>query len=225
MKIIEYLLEYSSAAVKDSRSKDTRGNQLLHFLSCLLSRVKQEHAQHSSTNPRDAAVSFVRVLLLPQAWGTLNTDDGGEALDRTTGDHRSATARFVAGKMWKNAGYSKSEDLESGAQPLYPGMLESPDLRWALIRKIYFILSVQVALTVVVSSVVVAVRPISQFIVSSSVGFAVFVLIFILPLIGTLQSWIHFLCSFNYFSPILHFSLLIACSAVLSISLSSAAPC
>ncbi|KAG6492766.1 hypothetical protein ZIOFF_047731 [Zingiber officinale] len=111
------------------------------------------------------------------------THDEGEALDRTAGDHRSA--RFVAGKMWKNSGYSKSEDLESGAaQPLYPGMLESPDLRWAFIRKIYFILSVQLALTVVVASVVIAVRPISQFIVSSSPGLAIYMLSFILPLIA-----------------------------------------
>ncbi|XP_074561468.1 protein LIFEGUARD 2-like [Curcuma longa] len=85
--------------------------------------------------------------------------------------------------MWKNAGYSKSEDLESGALPLYPGMLESPDLRWAFIRKIYFILSLQLALTVVVALVVVAVRPISQFIVSSSAGLAVYLLALVLPLI------------------------------------------
>ncbi|KAG6506088.1 protein LIFEGUARD 2-like [Zingiber officinale] len=85
--------------------------------------------------------------------------------------------------MWKNAGYSKAGDLESGTQPLYPGMLESPDLRWAFIRKIYFILCVQLALTVAVASVVVSVDAIPQFLLSSNTGLAVYIAIVFLPII------------------------------------------
>ncbi|CAD6226567.1 unnamed protein product [Miscanthus lutarioriparius] len=61
-------------------------------------------------------------------------------------------------------GYQKGVDVEAGtsggARQLYPGMQESPELRWALIRKIYVILSLQLLLTAVVAAVVVKVRAI-----------------------------------------------------------------
>ncbi|GFZ13598.1 bax inhibitor-1 family protein [Actinidia rufa] len=45
--------------------------------------------------------------------------------------------------------WNRKADVESGtAEPLYPMMLESPELRWAFIRKIYSILSIQLLLTV-----------------------------------------------------------------------------
>jgi FtsH-binding integral membrane protein len=84
--------------------------------------------------------------------------------------------------MW---GYQKEPDLEAGgSQLLYPGMTESPDLRWAFVRKIYVILSVQLVMTAVVSAFVVKVPAISLFFVSSNAGIALFIFLLILPFIG-----------------------------------------
>lgn len=79
----------------------------------------------------------------------------------------------------------KRGDVEEGSnsQPLYPMMLESPELRWAFVRKIYTILSIQMLLTVVVSAIVVFVKPVSNFFVSSSGGLAFYIAILISPLI------------------------------------------
>lgn len=74
-------------------------------------------------------------------------------------------------------------DVEAGARPLYPMMLESPELRWAFIRKIYCILTIQLLLTIAVASVVVTVRPISYFFVSSGLGLGLYILVIILPFI------------------------------------------
>ena len=66
--------------------------------------------------------------------------------------------------MW-DAAYRKG-DLEGGysaAQPLYPLMLDDPQLRWEFIRKIYSIVATQLLLTVVVALVVVSVDPIKAF--------------------------------------------------------------
>ncbi|XP_072992651.1 protein LIFEGUARD 2-like [Typha latifolia] len=79
--------------------------------------------------------------------------------------------------------YGKGGDLESGARPLYPMMLESPELRWAFIRKIYSILTLQMLITVAVASVVVFVRPVALFFVSSPGGFALYIFLIILPFI------------------------------------------
>lgn len=93
-------------------------------------------------------------------------------------------------KMWQMRPPSrKSGDVESAGgmpSPLYPTMLESPQLRWAFIRKIYSILAVQLLLTVAVASVVVFVRPIPHFFVSSGAGLGIYICLIILPLIGTL---------------------------------------
>jgi protein lifeguard len=80
----------------------------------------------------------------------------------------------------------KETDIESG-QPdaLYPGMVESVDLRWAFIRKIYAILTVQLALTAAVAAVVVTVRPISHFFVSSNGGLALYIFLLVLPFISS----------------------------------------
>nr|CAD1841695.1 unnamed protein product [Ananas comosus var. bracteatus] len=81
--------------------------------------------------------------------------------------------------MW-NRPYGKG-DVESGPQPLYPAMMESPELRWAFIRKIYVILAIQIAMTAAVSAVIVFVHPISHFFVSSTAGFALYIVLLILP--------------------------------------------
>uniref|UniRef100_A0A453GLA8 BI1-like protein n=1 Tax=Aegilops tauschii subsp. strangulata TaxID=200361 RepID=A0A453GLA8_AEGTS len=90
------------------------------------------------------------------------------------------------------SGHQKGGEIEAGtsggtatapAQVLYPGMAESPELRWALIRKIYVILSLQLLLTAVVAAVVVKVRAIPHFFVSSYAGLGVYIFILIFPFI------------------------------------------
>ncbi|KAL0418709.1 UNVERIFIED_CONTAM: protein LIFEGUARD 2 [Sesamum radiatum] len=83
--------------------------------------------------------------------------------------------------MWGQA-YGKY-DVESGRQPLYPMMLESPELRWSFIRKIYTIISVQLLLTVAVAGLVVTVHPISHFFATTSAGLALYILLIITPFI------------------------------------------
>ncbi|KAG7547569.1 Bax inhibitor 1-related [Arabidopsis suecica] len=75
-------------------------------------------------------------------------------------------------------------DIETGGgggNELYPGMKESSELRWAFIRKVYSILSLQMLLTVGVSAVVYFVRPIPEFITETHRGVAVFFVVLILP--------------------------------------------
>uniref|UniRef100_A0A804Q4L3 BI1-like protein n=1 Tax=Zea mays TaxID=4577 RepID=A0A804Q4L3_MAIZE len=90
-------------------------------------------------------------------------------------------------------GYQKGLDVEAGtsgaaatggARQLYPGMQESPELRWALIRKIYVILSLQLLLTAVVAAVVVKVRAIPHFFTTTSAGLGLYIFLIILPFIG-----------------------------------------
>ena len=85
-------------------------------------------------------------------------------------------------------------DAEAGqaARPLYPLMLEDPRLRWAFIRKVYSILSIQMLLTVTVAAIVVYVRPVSHFFVSTPGGFGLYIFLIILPFIGTKQLLIRF---------------------------------
>ncbi|KAM7521628.1 hypothetical protein LguiA_011530 [Lonicera macranthoides] len=83
--------------------------------------------------------------------------------------------------MWQPR-YRK-DDVESATQPLYPMMLESPELRWSFIRKIYSIVSIQLLLTIAVGALVVTYRPISNFMVSTTGGLALYILIIITPFI------------------------------------------
>ena len=78
-------------------------------------------------------------------------------------------------------------DAETGqaARLLYPLMLEDPRLRWAFIRKVYSILSIQMLLTVAVAAIVVYVRPVARFFVSTPGGFGLYIFLIILPFIGT----------------------------------------
>ncbi|KAH0463951.1 hypothetical protein IEQ34_006737 [Dendrobium chrysotoxum] len=99
---------------------------------------------------------------------------------------------------WNRPPY-KGPDIEAGggARPLYPSMLESPEIRWAFIRKIYSILSIQMLLTIAVSAVVIFVRPISHFFVSSGAGLGLYIFLIILPFLGTLSCITFFVCSFS----------------------------
>ncbi|KAK7818221.1 protein lifeguard 4 [Quercus suber] len=79
---------------------------------------------------------------------------------------------------------SNKVDVESGNNnQLYPMMLESPQLRWAFIRKVYSILCIQMLLTTAVAATVVFVRPIPNFFTQTAAGLAVYIVICILPII------------------------------------------
>ncbi|KAK9992696.1 hypothetical protein SO802_027681 [Lithocarpus litseifolius] len=79
---------------------------------------------------------------------------------------------------------SNKGDVESGNNnQLYPMMLESPQLRWAFIRKVYSILCIQMLLTTAVAATVVFVRPIPNFFTQTAAGLAVYIVICILPFI------------------------------------------
>ncbi|XP_020258953.1 BI1-like protein [Asparagus officinalis] len=78
----------------------------------------------------------------------------------------------------------KGGDVETGgARPLYPSMVESPELRWAFIRKIYGILTAQMLVTVGMASVVVFVDPVHDFFATTTAGLGVYVLLIIVPFI------------------------------------------
>ncbi|KAL9258180.1 LIFEGUARD 4-like protein [Drosera capensis] len=86
--------------------------------------------------------------------------------------------------MW-NTAYRK-DDVEAGgggSRPLYPMMMESPELRWAFIRKIYAIVAMQLLATIAVGAVVVTVHPISTFFVSTAGGLALYIVLIITPFI------------------------------------------
>ncbi|XP_031407852.1 protein LIFEGUARD 2-like [Punica granatum] len=84
--------------------------------------------------------------------------------------------------MW-NQPFGKNGDVESGARPLYPMMLESPELRWGFIRKVYSIVALQLLLTIAVAAVVVTVRPIATFFVTTTAGLALYIVLIIIPFI------------------------------------------
>ncbi|XP_068635756.1 protein LIFEGUARD 4-like [Aristolochia californica] len=79
--------------------------------------------------------------------------------------------------------YAKNGDVEAGTGALYPIMLDTPELRWSFIRKVYCILAVQLLCTVAVAAVVVSVRPIANFFVTTSEGLGLYIFIVILPFI------------------------------------------
>ncbi|XP_062183153.1 protein LIFEGUARD 2-like [Phragmites australis] len=61
--------------------------------------------------------------------------------------------------------------------------MESPNLRWALVHKIYVILTVQLTMTTTIAAFVVKVRAISEFFLSSNAGIVLYIFLIILPLI------------------------------------------
>lgn len=85
------------------------------------------------------------------------------------------------------------KDAESGARPLYPMMLEAPELRWAFIRKIYSIVALQLLATIAVGAVVVSVRPIANFFVGTGAGLALYIVLIITPFIGAFSGFLSFL--------------------------------
>ncbi|KAH9606611.1 hypothetical protein KSS87_011185 [Heliosperma pusillum] len=84
--------------------------------------------------------------------------------------------------MWRK-GYSDVESGGSQSQQLYPVQLDSPELRWGFIRKVYSIIAVQLLATIAVGAVVVTVKPISHFFTHTSAGLACYIILVITPLI------------------------------------------
>ncbi|KAH9316118.1 hypothetical protein KI387_024745, partial [Taxus chinensis] len=97
---------------------------------------------------------------------------GGNSVERATG--------YMA-----MASKNPYTDLEASVStPLYPGIPDQENaLRWAFIRKVYAILSVQMLLTVAAGSIVVFVRPVALFFVSSGLGLGLYIALVILPFI------------------------------------------
>ncbi|XP_057538858.1 protein LIFEGUARD 4-like [Amaranthus tricolor] len=78
-------------------------------------------------------------------------------------------------------GKGAAGDIETGQ--LYPNMMENAQFRWAFIRKVYVIIAIQMILTAIVASVVVFVRPISHYLISTPSGLAIYIVILISPII------------------------------------------
>ena len=72
------------------------------------------------------------------------------------------------------------------ATPLYPMMLESPELRWAFIRKVYSILAVQLLATIVVAVAVASVPQLTRFFVSTIAGLVLFIVIILAAALGNI---------------------------------------
>lgn len=84
----------------------------------------------------------------------------------------------------------KSGDVEAQTNGrLYPNQMETPQLRWAFIRKVYSIISFQLALTIAVAAAVVFIPGIPQFFLRTTPGVISFISIFVF----TLLSRSHFL--------------------------------
>ncbi|KAJ8458946.1 hypothetical protein OPV22_031872 [Ensete ventricosum] len=79
----------------------------------------------------------------------------------------------------------KEGDIEAGyggGSSLYPNMMESPQLRWAFIRKVYSIVALQILLTIAVAGVVNFVEPVRSFLLShTTASLVVYILIIISP--------------------------------------------
>ncbi|KAI4313906.1 hypothetical protein L6164_026849 [Bauhinia variegata] len=82
-------------------------------------------------------------------------------------------------------------DIESGfssSNGLYPSMMESPELRWGFIRKVYMLVSVQLLITSLVSSLFIFYQPWHDFARRGNnrlfvlIGCLVFTLILLFPL-------------------------------------------
>ncbi|TYK30146.1 BI1-like protein [Cucumis melo var. makuwa] len=63
-------------------------------------------------------------------------------------------------------------------------MMESPQLRWGFIRKVYAIISMQLLLTAAVAAAVVFIRPIPNFFVKTTPGIIAYIGIVIFTFIG-----------------------------------------
>ena len=81
---------------------------------------------------------------------------------------------------------AKGGDVEAAAEScgLYPSMMENADLRWAFLRKVYALLSLQLLLTVGLIATVVFVCAIPKFMFHTTPGIAVCILSLLVPFIS-----------------------------------------
>ncbi|KAK6929909.1 Bax inhibitor 1-related, partial [Dillenia turbinata] len=79
-------------------------------------------------------------------------------------------------------------DIETGnGEALYPNDVESPELRWAFIRKVYSILFAQLVLTAVVAGLTIFIKPFARFMASTTLGFALYIIIFLVSITSALM--------------------------------------
>ncbi|KAM7462843.1 hypothetical protein LguiA_030964 [Lonicera macranthoides] len=79
--------------------------------------------------------------------------------------------------------YGKHGDIETGnGGQLYPNMMESPEMRWAFIRKVYAILSIQMLMSVAIGATV-ATNPHFREIMATKAGLGIYIGICIFAII------------------------------------------
>ncbi|KAL6777431.1 hypothetical protein ACKKBF_B21475 [Auxenochlorella protothecoides x Auxenochlorella symbiontica] len=87
---------------------------------------------------------------------------------------------------WSNSGAKYGDDLESGGGLLYPGIDATDNsLRWGFVRKVYGIVTIQLALTAAVALVVTLVPSVNAFLARSlaaNIGLMVLSLLALIPL-------------------------------------------
>ncbi|GAU14809.1 hypothetical protein TSUD_50210 [Trifolium subterraneum] len=79
-------------------------------------------------------------------------------------------------------------DIEAGFHndSLYPGMMESPELRWGFIRKVYIIVSIQLLFTAAFASLFVFFPPAKNFVLHNHTGIFVLIGAFVVSIISLL---------------------------------------
>ncbi|GMN46767.1 hypothetical protein TIFTF001_015953 [Ficus carica] len=82
-------------------------------------------------------------------------------------------------------GSNNNNNNNNNRDQLYPTMIENPQLRWAFIRKVYILISMQLLLTVAVAAAVVFYRPIPNFFVRTTAGLIAYIAIIISTFLRT----------------------------------------
>lgn len=83
--------------------------------------------------------------------------------------------------------FVKNVDIEG---QLYPTMTEDPQMRWAFIRKVYAIISIQMLITIAVAAAVVFFLPSPQNFLATTSGKVTYIVILILPFIVMIPMYI-----------------------------------
>ncbi|XP_018685745.1 protein LIFEGUARD 2-like isoform X1 [Musa acuminata AAA Group] len=85
-------------------------------------------------------------------------------------------------KDWRGWDVEAGGAAAGGGASLYPNMMESPQLRWAFIRKVYTIVALQIVITIGVAAAINLIAPVRDFLLDrSTASFAAGVAIMILP--------------------------------------------
>ncbi|KAJ8491061.1 hypothetical protein OPV22_012782 [Ensete ventricosum] len=85
-------------------------------------------------------------------------------------------------KDWRGWDVEAGGAAAAGGASLYPNMMESPQLRWAFIRKVYTIVALQIVITIGVAAAINLIAPVRDFLLDrSTASFVAGVAIMILP--------------------------------------------